>query len=139
MIRSNNQEALVKIRLQESSPLLRWGVSLFSLFCVLFLSATLTFGQTDTGQITGTITDATGAVVAGAKVSVKSASTGLTHEVTSNSSGLYTVSSLRPDTYTVTVQAPGFQTFVEHVTVLVGSKVEVSTQLTVGKAVETVK
>jgi outer membrane receptor protein involved in Fe transport len=129
----------VKIRLQESSPLLRWGVSLFSLFCVLFLSATLTFGQTDTGQITGTITDATGAVVAGAKVSVKSASTGLTHEVTSNSSGLYTVSSLRPDTYTVTVQAPGFQTFVEHVTVLVGSKVEVSTQLTVGKAVETVE
>ena len=129
----------MNIRLQENSPLLRWGVSLLSLFCVLFLSASLTFGQTDTGQITGTITDPTGAVVVGAKVVVKSANTGLAHEVTTNTSGLYTVPSLRPDTYTVTVEHAGFQTFVERVTVTVGSKVDVSPQLTVGKAVETVE
>jgi hypothetical protein len=125
--------------LRESSSFLRWGASLFSLFCVLLLSSTLTFGQTDTGQITGTITDATGAVVVGAKVTIKSVSTGLAHEADTNSAGLYAVASLKPDTYTVTVQATGFQTFLEHVTVLVGSKVEVSAQLTVGKAVETVE
>lgn len=45
--------------------------------------------QTATGQITGTLTDATGAVVPGAKVTVASEQTGLTRDAVSNGSGDY--------------------------------------------------
>ena len=64
--------------------------------------------QTQTGQISGTVRDPTGAVIANAKVTIKSTNTGLTREAASNSSGIYLLPSLRPDTYQVTVEAPGF-------------------------------
>lgn len=57
------------------------------------------FGQTDTGRITGTVTEPTGGVVAGAKIAVKSADNGSTRETTTNSAGIYTVPGLKPDTY----------------------------------------
>jgi outer membrane receptor protein involved in Fe transport len=88
--------------------------------------------QTETGQITGTITDATGAVVSGAKVEVKSPNTGLTREIITASGGTYTISGLKPDVYDVTVEASGFQKFVRRASVTVGSITEVSVQLTVG-------
>jgi len=129
----------VKIRLQESSPLLRWGVSLFSLFCVLLLSSTLAFGQTDTGQITGTITDSTGGVVVGAKVVAKASGTGATREVTTNSGGLFTMPGLKPDTYEVTISASGFERIVRHIDVTVGATLDFSTQLKLGNATTTVE
>ncbi len=91
-------------------------------------------GQTDTGRISGTISDATGGVVVGATVVAKSMNTGATRETTTNSSGLYTIPSLRPDSYDVTVQASGFESFTRRVQVTVGSQIEVSAQLAVGKA-----
>jgi hypothetical protein len=124
----------VKIRHQESSPLLRWGVSLFSLFCVLLLSATLTFGQTDTGQISGTVTDSTGALVVGAKVVAKSTTTGTIREATTNSAGLYTMPSLKPDRYEVSIAAPGFEKIVRHVDLNVSASLEVSVQMKIGNA-----
>jgi len=106
---------------------------------VLIVFAGTVWAQTETGQIAGTVTDATGGVVANAKVVVKSVNTGLTRETTTNSSGLYTSPSLKPDTYDVTIQVAGFKTFTQRVEVSVGSKVEVSAQLTVGAQVETVE
>lgn len=124
----------MKIRHQESSPLLRWGVSLFSLFCVLLLSASLTFGQLDTGQISGTITDSTGAVVVGAKVVAKSTTTGTIREATTNSAGIYTMPGLKPDSYEVSVAAPGFEKIVRHVSLNVSASLEVSAQMKIGNA-----
>src|SRR5208283_36080 len=106
---------------------------------VLIVFAGTAWAQTETGQISGTITDPSGGVVADAKVVVKSVNTGMTRETASNSSGLYTSPSLRPDTYDVTIQFTGFKTFTQRVVVLVGSKVEVSAQLTVGAQVEVVE
>lgn len=106
---------------------------------VLIVFAGTVWAQTETGQISGTVTDATGGVVADAKVVVKSVNTGMTRETTSNSSGLYTSPSLKPDTYDVTIQFTGFKTFTQRVVVSVGSRVEVSAQLTVGAQVEVVE
>jgi outer membrane receptor protein involved in Fe transport len=116
-------------------------VLITSLVALLLLSVNAgpALGQTDTGSINGTITDPTGAVVLGAKVSVKSVNTGLTRETSTNSSGIYTIPSLKPDEYIVTVLATGFQSVNQHVQVSVGGIVEVSVQLTVGKAVEFVE
>jgi hypothetical protein len=103
------------------------------------LSAPSAFGQTETGQLTGTVTDATGGVVADAKVVAKSTNTGLTREASTGSGGLYTISGLKPDSYEVTVEASGFQKVVRRVTVTVGSTSDVSVQLSVGGKSEIVE
>jgi hypothetical protein len=109
-------------------------------FAVLLLAfAGTAWAQTETGQISGTVTDATGAVIVGAKVVAKSVNTGLMRDSSTNSSGLYTIPSLRPDIYEVTVKAAGFEGLVRRVEVSVGSRIEVSVQLTVGSKVETVE
>ena len=69
------------------------------------------FGQTEAGQISGTVKDASGALVTGARVVAKSVNTGFTREAVTNSSGLYTIPSLKPDTYEVIIEATGFQKF----------------------------
>jgi outer membrane receptor protein involved in Fe transport len=115
---------------------------IFTSLCVLgFFSANVApiYGQTDTGRISGTITDATGSIVVGAKVVIKSVNTGQSHETTTNSSGLYTIPSLRPDTYDVTVEATGFARVTRRVQVTVGSEIEASLQLEVGKATTVVE
>jgi outer membrane receptor protein involved in Fe transport len=115
---------------------------IFTSLCVLgFFCANVApiYGQTDTGQISGTISDATGGIVAGAKVVVKSVNTGQSRETNTNSSGLYTIPSLRPDTYEVTVEAAGFATVTRRVQVTVGSLIEASLQLEVGKATTVVE
>ena len=76
---------------------------------LLLIATAVCIAQTETGQISGTVKDASDALVANAKITVKSVNTGLTRETTTNASGIYTVSSLRPDTYDVTIEATGFQ------------------------------
>ena len=106
---------------------------------VLALSSVFAFGQTEDGQISGTVKDPTGAVVSGAKVTVKSVNTGFTREATTNSSGLYTIPTLRPDTYEVTVEASGFQKYIQRIEVAVGSQNDVSAQLAVSGSATTVE
>jgi outer membrane receptor protein involved in Fe transport len=118
---------------------LQMTLRLVSLACILLLLSSGAFAQTETGQITGTITDATGAVLVDAKVVVKSVNTGLTRETTTNSSGIYTIPSLRPDAYDVVITAVGFQSLTQRVVVSVGGKSDVSVQLAVGSASETVE
>jgi len=97
------------------------------------------WAQTETGQISGTITDVSGAVIAGASIEVKSVNSGLTRQTTTNGSGIYTVSGLKPDTYEVTVAASGFQKFVRRVEVIVGSASDVSLQLAIDGRAESIE
>ena len=106
---------------------------------LLVLFSVGAFAQTERGQISGTVTDSTGAVVSGATVTVKSINTGFTREATTNSSGLYTIPSLKPDTYDVIVEASGFKKYTRRVEVSVGSQNEVSAQLAVGTTATTVE
>src|SRR5689334_13148800 len=87
----------------------------FRLICfVLLLSicaATLAYSQGETGQISGTVYDPSGAVVPNAKITVKSVATGAERQTTSSGAGTYTVTNLQPGTYTVKVEATGFAAF----------------------------
>ena len=63
------------------------------------------------GSLFGTVTDKTGAAVAGATVTVKDEAKGTVVTVTSNGSGDYSVPHLIPDVYDLKVTAKGFKTF----------------------------
>ena len=78
-----------------------------AIICSLFVGSVV-LAQTDTGRIIGTVVDQTGAVVAGAKVSLKNERTGEQRDVVSNESGLYFATNLHPASYTVTADVPGF-------------------------------
>jgi len=78
----------------------------------IFLVAMTAFGQAASGTITGTVTDQTGATVAGASVEVKNTDTGSVYPTTSTSTGNFTVTQLPPGRYEVDVTFAGFKKYV---------------------------
>jgi Carboxypeptidase regulatory-like domain len=76
-------------------------------FVVALLVASPAFAQT--GQINGVITDNTGAVVPGVSVKTVETATGLARDTVSGEDGRYIFTSLRPTTYTITVELSGFR------------------------------
>jgi len=99
-------------------------------FSLLLLSlAVAAFGQTESGQITGTVKDKTGAVVANAKVTVTAVDTNVSRTGTTNTSGIYTFPGLKPAAYKVTIEATGFQKFERRLEVYVSSSNDVSAVL----------
>ncbi len=76
----------------------------------LAIMASPSSAQTATGQITGTVRDATGAVMAGVKVVVTNQQTGLTRETKTTGNGDYVVPLLPVGAYVVTAEQPGFKT-----------------------------
>jgi carboxypeptidase family protein len=91
------------------------------------------------GDIVGTITDPSGAVVPNATVSLKNNGTGATQTATTNSSGLYRFSLLPPGQYTVSASATGFQNAERSLTVSVGQTTSFNLQLAVGASSQTVE
>jgi Carboxypeptidase regulatory-like domain/TonB-dependent Receptor Plug Domain len=90
------------------------------------------YGQ-DTGYISGTVTDKSGAAVAGADVTLTSTNGNLTRTTTTNGEGVYTIAGLPGGTYNVSVSAKGFQkNTTQNVKLDVAEKARVDVQLTVG-------
>jgi hypothetical protein len=77
---------------------------------LVFLLSVAAFGQTDIARIVGTVADTTGAVIPGAKITVKNERTGEQRTATSNAQGYYVVTQLSPAMYTVTGSAAGLGT-----------------------------
>src|ERR1700758_4186273 len=104
------------------------------IFLVFVLLATVTLSaQTFRGTILGTVTDPSGAVVAGAKVTVKNTGTGLERSTETSGDGSYSLPELPIGTYDVTVTQGGFQTFVARgVTVDVATERRVDASLQAG-------
>jgi hypothetical protein len=100
---------------------------------LLLCSAAFPVAAQVTGSITGTVSDATGAVVPGAKVVVLAPETGVRRPAVANSVGEYLVTDLSQGSYTVTVTAAGFKTFVAKDVILrVGENIRRDAKLTVG-------
>jgi outer membrane receptor protein involved in Fe transport len=114
-------------------------VRIVSVLALLFVFTSVVFGQAETGQITGTVTDSSGAIVAGANVTVLDVNTGAKRTATTNSAGLYTFTNLKPSTYDVVIEGSGFGKFTRRIEVNVGSKNEVSAQMTVAAGGTTVE
>ena len=106
---------------------------------VALCSATDLSAQVETGQLAGTVTDPSGALVAGANVSVRNIGTNVRRTDTTSSSGAYEITNLEPATYEVTVQAPGFQPSTAKVQVTVGGHATLDAKLSVSASTSQVE
>lgn len=96
----------------------RW---LVAAVLVLFIALPCIQAQTmTTGDITGTLTDPTGAVVPSASVTLTNTQTGTTQNTTTNAAGTFRFSLLPPGTYTVSASTSGLKSDLVHTTVGVG-------------------
>ena len=102
--------------------------------------SSLALAQRDLGTVTGTITDASGAAVPNAKITIREDATGVSYDTVSNETGNFTRPALTPGTYTVSASAAGFQKSQEsNVIVTPGEPVAVNLALKIGNASETVE
>jgi hypothetical protein len=102
----------------------------FLFFALLVLMSSVTLAQ-GTSSIRGTVTDANGAVVAGATVKATNEATGVTYTQTTNDSGLYAFPLIPVGKYTVTVEQTNFKKSVK-----TGNALEVDTPLSVNVVLE---
>ena len=85
------------------SPGIRvWSWSL----TVLLLAAAPAFAQFDTGTVVGTVRDASGAAIPGAKVTLTNVETGVSIVKTAGDDGNYEIASVKPGQYVVTGEKP---------------------------------
>ena len=122
-------------------PVLPWILrSAFVLAVSAVVSVTFLHAQVDTGSITGTVSDPSGAVVSGAKVTLTNEGTAATVATTTGSDGLFRFSPVRIGNYKIDVAVEGFKTATEvHVAVDVSSNVTRNFKLQTGKVSETVE
>jgi len=106
---------------------------------ILFLAASAILVAQDTGVLTGTVTDSSGAIVAAAKVSAVNAATNFESTAETNADGLYRIPFLRPGIYRVMVSAQGFKTFVrDGVELRVGFTLPIHAVMEVGAVAESI-
>ncbi|MGA3025447.1 MAG: TonB-dependent receptor [Bryobacteraceae bacterium] len=105
----------------------------------MFLTSPTATAQFLYGTLTGNITDPTGAVVPGAKVEAVNVSTGVAQSTVTNEAGIYSLSTLQPGEYKVTVNAPSFSTLNQAgIIINVNSVTRSNGQLKVAGVTETV-
>ena len=86
---------------------LLWGM--FTVLLLVGMLAVSAAAQSVTGSISGTVTDATGGVVVGASVTLRSDQTGTERTATTGEDGRFSFAALQPGSYSIMVQQPGFQ------------------------------
>ena len=112
---------------------------LSSTFLLIALIAAITPAQTTTGAFLGFVTDAQGAVIAGARVTAINEQNGLARTVTTNSSGEYVISMLPVGRYTLKFEADSFkQRAVKGVVLELDQKARINAELQVGQITEVV-
>jgi hypothetical protein len=104
------------------------------LFAAVLLGAVAASAQVETGQIAGSVTDPSGAVIPGATITVRNVATNEQRTSTSSAGGLYVVTGLEPATYEVSVTSGNFHPFTARAEVTVGSHVTVDAKLSVSAA-----
>ena len=100
-----------------------------SVLAVMLFGCTLLFAQVQSGNITGTVRDTSGAVVPNATVAVVNLGTQAHRIVQSNSAGTYTVTGLQPGQYEITITSGNFAPFKRNLTVAVGGNETVDASL----------
>src|SRR5712691_1711743 len=120
------------------------GSSERRMMCTLFVlsvfAGSLAYGQVVTGTILGSVTDATGAVLAGATIQIQNLDTGFSRTEQTDREGRYIGRSLPLGAYSVTVQQQGFRTEERRgITLTVASEVTVNVELSVGNVQDRVE
>ncbi len=105
----------------------------------LMLLSLLCFGQLDRGTITGTVTDASGAVVPGTKITIRNSATNSTYQTVTTGAGDYTAVNLPSGTYQLSFESSGLKKLVRsNVVVAVSETIRVDASLQVGESKDTV-
>jgi len=106
-------------------------------FAFFFAVTSCLYSQTSEGRILGSVQDQSGAVVAGAKVTVTNTATNLARRLVTNGTGEYVAPNLEPGTYTVTAESAGFKKAVSTPFVLeVGRDARIDLRLQPGAVTE---
>lgn len=113
-------------------------ISLSGFLLLVLVNATSLSAQIVTGDITGTVTDQSGASVAGANVTAVCPDTQLNRSTASGSVGEYRLTDLPSCVYKVSVSSQGFKTTVREVTVTVAQITKADFRLEVGQNSETI-
>lgn len=121
-----------------TKTLLPWVT--LTLLLGFMIAPRIMFGQ-DTGAITGTVTDSSGAVVPNATVTITDTDTGvLARTSKTNASGIYVGSSLLVGTYKISVEAPGFERATrEGITLHVADRLAINFVLSIGAITQSVQ
>ena len=80
------------------------------LLSLIVLLPAMVFGQSFQASVSGIVTDPTGAVVPNVKITVADTERGASFSTMANQDGVYVINNLIPSKYTITAEAPGFQT-----------------------------
>jgi len=105
----------------------------------MLLSASVAMAQTE-ANVSGTVTDPSGAHVVGATVLARNASTGVAVPAQTNEAGVYTMPALPQGTYTFTAEHPGFRkSVIDNVVLQVGTVLTLNMALELGQTTETVE
>jgi len=116
----------------------RGTTCVFVVLALVILSVSASSAQIITGEITGTVTDQSGAIVAGATVSAVCPDTNFSRNMTSGTAGEYQLTDMPACVYKVSVSAQGFKTTVRNVTVTVAQVTKADFRLQLGERTETV-
>ena len=134
------RESAAKLHQEKRTEMKRLTYLLLAGIVLLSLGSGNAFGQaTASGNIQGTVTDKSTAVVSGAQIVAKSKSTDTTRTTTTNDTGYYRFELLPVGTYTVTISKAGFATVAETIEILVGQMATVNAELRPGTASEVVE
>lgn len=115
------------------------GLALLMILALVVVGSSALLAQSDNTQISGYVKDATGAIIPGVTVVIKSETSNFQREAISNDSGYYAVSNIPPGTYTVSAELTGFKRFqTTNKKVDPGIPTTVDATLEVGEITETV-
>jgi len=105
---------------------------LLTLLALFALTASFAFGQAEAGSISGTVRDASGAVVPNANITITNTATAAVRTAQTNNLGQFSIVGLEPGKYNAKISSPSFATYERVIEVTVGGKSTLDAQLTVG-------
>ncbi len=114
------------------------GLRVVAAVAVFLALAAGAAAQTETGRITGVVTDATGGILPGVTVTAKAVGTGATRELTTDTAGQYVFANLPPGAYELSANLAGFNPGNAKVTVTVGGAFNVDLKMDVAGTKEQV-
>ena len=118
---------------------MRTAVRFTFAFCFLAIAASLSFAQnTNSGDIRGTVSDSSGAAIAGATVTLTNIDTGESKDFITNANGIYDTVSTRPGNYNLTFTKTGFKKVTHGPVVLQVSIITVDATLEVGEVTQVI-
>src|SRR5216684_324218 len=117
----------------------RVAFSILAILAIAILSAGPAYAQVSGATLSGTITDPSGAAIAGAKLTITNTATGVSRDATADSAGFYSAPNLLPGPYEVTISASGFSTAKQSdLTLTVGLQQTLNLSLKIGESTQTV-